>query len=103
MFIEVDVVEFNDKDIPYTTIMLNMNSIAQFQPIAKRHRDAYAAGRAMAIEKASTDPSIRVSAVEELPSSGAVMQLVGQAVIYTVTPYADVRDAILKLQSKEEA
>ena len=100
MFIEVDVVEFNDKDIPYTTIMLNMNSIAQFQPIAKRHREAYTAGRDAAIQKQLTDPNIRVSSVEELPSSGAIMSVAGAAVLYTVTPYTKVRDLILSLQGQ---
>lgn len=100
MFIEVDVVEFNDKDIPYITIMLNMNSIAQFQPIAKRHREAYTAGRDAAIQKQLTDPNVRVSAIEELPNSGAIMLIAGNpSVLYTVTPYSEVRDAILKLQN----
>ena len=102
MFIEVDVVEFNDKDIPYTTIMLNMNSIAQFPPIAKRHREAYTAGREVAIQKQLTDPNVRVSSVEELPSSGAIMSVAGAAVLYTVTPYTEIRDTILKSQGANE-
>lgn len=103
MFIEVDVVEFTDKDIPYTTIMLNMNSVGQFQPIAKRHREAYTAGRNMAIEKSQTDPNVKVSAVEELPHNGAIMSLVGHAVLYTVTPFADVKKAVLEAQGNSTA
>lgn len=103
MFIEIDVVEFIDKDIPYTTIVLNMNSVASFQPIAKRHREAYTTGRNMAIEKSQTDPNVRVSPIEELPHNGAIMSMAGQAVLYTVTPFNDVKKAVLEAQGNSAA
>ena len=104
MFIEIDVVEFTDNDIPYTTIMVNLRSIIHIQPIGKRHRDQYTAGREAAKEKQLLDPNIIVSPIEDLPNSGAVMYLLGghQApVYYTVTPYTDIKEAILKLQGNK--
>jgi hypothetical protein len=99
MFIEIDVVEHNEADIPYTTIMINLSSIAQIQPINKRQREQYTISRNVAIEKQLTDPNVKVSSVEELPNSGAIMILHGGHQVYhTVTPYAEIRDAILKLQ-----
>ena len=106
MFIEVDVVEFADKEIPYTTVMVNLKYIMQLQPIGKKQRDQYAAAREAARHNQLTDPNVRVSPVEDLPNSGAVMYMMGgtQAPIYyTVTPYTEIRDTILKLQSTEEA
>lgn len=105
MFIEVDVVEFTDREIPYTTVLVNLNAIAHVQPIGKRHRELYAIGRNNAIEKQLIDPNVMVSPIEHLPNSGAVLHVMGghlAPTYYTVTPFSEIKDAILKFQKGKE-
>jgi hypothetical protein len=96
MFIEVDVVEFSDANIPYRTILLNARSITHIEPIAKKHHALYEAGRNQAIINKETDPNVVVSPVENLPPKGAMMFLIGNsALYYTVTPYEQIRTYLL--------
>jgi len=107
-FIEVDVVEFQDSGVPYTTIILNTHYIKQIQPIDNNHQSIYLKNQMARKEaredalrnKANGEKNIDVpfvSTVEELPNGGAVIYYLvpHDANYYTVTPYKEVRAKLL--------
>src|SRR5690606_2442322 len=98
MVLEVDVVEFRDATIPYDPIMLNTRFIRQIEPVGKKHQDAYAKGREIAIEKRVTNPEVLVSDVLELPKQGALIFMDDRSSYYTVTPFKEIQDTIKRAQ-----
>jgi hypothetical protein len=107
-FIEVDVVEFQDGEVPYTTIILNTHYIKQLQPIDNNHQSIFLKNQV--VRKQARDEALEaiasgeknidipvVSTVEELPHGGAVIYYLVPhgANYYTVTPYKEVRAKLL--------
>lgn len=93
MFLDIDVVEFNDASIPFTSILLNAAMVRQIQRVTTRTQERYAKHRAELIAQREDDPNVFVSDVEELPSGGAEVILISAqlGVYYTVTPFEEVR------------
>ena len=93
MFLDIDVVEFNDSSVPFTSILLNSAMVRQVQPIDTNVQARYIEGRERALEDQQDDPSIKVSPVEALPSQGAMIIMLSPQLgtYYTVTPYEDVK------------
>ena len=102
MFIEVDVVEFMDVNIPFRTVLVNAG-IMHIEPIAAKHRKVYEMSRNKAIEMKSENPDVFVSPVEHLPQSGAVIYMLGAMHAphyFTVTPYAEIRARVLGIKTE---
>lgn len=95
MFIEIDVVEFTDVNVPYTTILLNAGTIRQAQPIDTNHRQSFKETRAQRLADKEDDPKVEVTGVEELPHGGGVLYLLSGGVYYTVEDWASVRDKLM--------
>lgn len=103
MFIEVDVVEFADAEIPFRTVLVN-TSLLHIEPIAEKHRNSYTMGRNQSIERQKEEPSTFVSPVEHLPHNGAVLYILGAMHMphyFTVTPYAEIRARVLGLKTDD--
>ena len=89
MFLKIDVVDFNLKDSPYTTIHINMNHIWTVEPIRESHREWYRANRQKSLETIH-----QANLPEDLPAYGAVIYLDAKLPIYTVTPYKTILEAL---------
>lgn len=99
MFLDLDVVEFNDSSIPYTSVLLNISMVRQIQRITTRSQERYTRSREQAMVEKEDNPEVFVSDVTELPMHGAEIILLSPqlGIYYTVTPYEDVRRQALEL------
>lgn len=99
MFLDIDVVEFNDATAPFTNILLNASMVRQVQRISKRSQERYTESRNKAIEDREEDPNVFVSDVEDLPMQGAEIILMHPAMgaYYTVTPFEEVKRQIQEI------
>lgn len=115
MFIDLDVVEFQDADVPYTNVVLNAALIRQVQRIdngvqsrflqaRKDHQEKYEQFQEDTTPYDQENPRERVmppSSVEELPSQGAMVVMVSPhfGTYYTVTPFEEVKKRLLAIGS----
>lgn len=102
MFVELDVVEFQDSEVPFTTILLNTAFVRQVQRIDNGIQSNYMTGRAKYAEDHKIDPIENhrpPSPVTELPSGGAMIAMLYPhlGTYYTVTPYQEVKNKFLEL------
>lgn len=99
MFLDLDVVEFQDADVPFTNIILNSAMVRQVQRIDSNIQSRYLEGRERAIVDKEDDPNITVPTVEELPSQGAVIMMLSPQLgsYYTVTPYEEVKRQLMNV------
>jgi hypothetical protein len=107
MFLDIDVVEFNDTAIPYRNILLNLSEVSHIEQTNNRHQEMYAAGRQRAIEDHEDDPSVPISPVVHLPQQGAMLVVRTPSghshIYYTVTPFTDIRTQVLRLNNTSAA
>jgi len=99
MFLDLDVVEFNDSSVPFISILLNSAMVRQVQPIDTNVQSRYLEGRERALEDQRDDQNIKVSPVEALPGQGAMIIMLSPQLgtYYTVTPYEDVKRQFMQI------
>jgi hypothetical protein len=113
MFLDLDIVEFQDANVPYTNIVLNAGLVRQVQRIdngvqsrfmesRKDHQERYEEFLKDATPYEQEDPQKKIlppSSVKELPSQGAVIYMVAPhfGTYYTVTPYEEVKAQMLSI------
>ena len=97
MFLDLDVVDFNDDNVPFVSILLNSALVRQVQPIDNTTQSHYTAGREKALEEQRDDPNVKVSPIMELPGQGAIIHMLSPhlGTYYTVTPYPEVKRQFL--------
>ena len=93
MFLDLDVVDFSDSDVPFINVIINGSLVRQVQRIDSGVQESYDRGREEAREKQLDDPEVKVSPVEELPSHGAMVVMIAPhfGTYYTVTPFDEVK------------
>jgi len=99
MFLDLDVVDFSDKEVPFINVVVNASLVRQVQRIDSGVQESYDRGREEAKERQLDDPAEKVSPITELPSQGAMIVMIAPhfGTYYTVTPYDEVKKQFLGL------
>ncbi len=93
-FIEINVIDFQEITLPYTTVTINTNFLVHMEPIAPKHRQSFKKQREMSIERNKKDPDVFVTAFEELPEVGCVLMMQTAGILYATTPYNEIKKLI---------
>tara|TARA_S200002703_G_scaffold143328_2_gene136307 strand:- start:420 stop:761 length:342 start_codon:yes stop_codon:yes gene_type:complete len=104
MFLDLDVVDFSDNEVPFINVVVNASLVRQVQRIDSGVQDSYNRGREEAKERQLDDPNEKVSPITELPSQGAMIVMIAPhfGTYYTVTPFEQVKEQFLGLGRGEK-
>tara|TARA_S200002703_G_scaffold79189_1_gene68173 strand:- start:299 stop:622 length:324 start_codon:yes stop_codon:yes gene_type:complete len=99
MFLDLDVVDFSDNEVPFINVVINASLVRQVQRIDSGVQESYERGREDAKDKQMDDPDVKVSPITELPSQGAMIVMIAPhfGTYYTVTPFDEVKKQFLGL------
>lgn len=105
MFLDLDVVEFNDSDVPFTNIILNSTFVRQVQRIDSNIQSRYLENREKSRIEHEDDKNVIVPVIDALPSQGAVLMLMSPQMgsYYTVTPYEEVKRQLMAIGKQDLA